>query len=49
MPYSRRDRIAYWLERRWWGRLLVLRYDGHSHMQDKPRYINRLNGHLVVR
>ena len=49
MGYSRRDRIAYWLERSWWGRLLVLRYDGWSWVQGKPRYINRLNGHMVVR
>ena len=49
MGYSRRDRIAYWLEQRRWGRLLVLRYDGWSFMQGKPRYINRLNGHMVVR
>lgn len=49
MPYSRRERIGMWLQRRWWARPFVLRYDGYSTMQNKSRYINRLSGHMVLR
>lgn len=47
MPLSLRDRFAFWLERR--APRLVLRYDRHTTHTLRPVYVNRINGHTVVR
>ena len=46
MPYTLRDRIAFWLERFAILRPVLLRYDGAAPIG--ARYVNRLNGHVVV-
>lgn len=48
MPYSFRDRLAFWLEKRWWADSLVLRFDGVLPNGDR-RYINRINHHCVIK
>lgn len=51
MPYSRRERIGYWLERHVPLTLLavlgVLRWDSDC-PDGRARFVNRLNHHLVV-
>lgn len=46
MPYSLKDRVAFFLERSTVGRLLVMRYEGSKGEFD--RYTNRINGHVVI-
>jgi hypothetical protein len=46
MKGSLRERFGFWLERFRLTRLLVLRHDGYFGVQ--ARYINRVNGHVVV-
>ena len=41
------DRFAWWLERFAWLHPLLLAYDGPA--PAGRRYVNRLNGHLVVK
>lgn len=48
MPYSRRERIGMWLQRRWWARPFVLEYNSTA-ADGRRRYVNRLSGHLVMR
>ncbi len=47
MSLGFRDRLAYWLERRLPA--LVLRADGVTPHTGRPRLVNRLNGHVVIR
>lgn len=52
MPYSRRDRIGYWIERNlpWFAQRPFMRLDGMSAVNsDRKHYVNRINRHLIVR
>jgi len=48
MPYSIKDRIAFWLERFPIIHPLLLKLDGIA-PNGKKRYKNRINGHLIMK
>lgn len=49
MGMSWRDRIAYRLERYSWLHWLLVRADGVTPHTGRRRYVNRINGHVLVR
>lgn len=49
MPTPLRDRIALCLESFTWLHPILFRYDGLTFDGGRLRYVNRLNGHVVIR